>query len=118
MHLITTKEISAYLKHTQYFNKLKKQLSKDFGDESFTFALEELKIQDAKKLNSIVSQYLTSFERKNTQEFFQILYRVDIPESEFKAQVLFNELDIQDLSDLVIRRELIKILFREKYSSI
>jgi hypothetical protein len=116
MALITIDDSSVYLRQDHYFNKLKDQLSKDFGAEDFDMALDNLNIEDAIKLNAIVAQYLTYLETQNTETFFQILYRIDIPELDFKAQILHNGLDILALSELVIKRELIKILLREKYS--
>ena len=118
MGLMKIQDTSVYLEKSHYFNKLKDQLSKDFGAEDFDISLNELELKDAKRLNSIVFQYLTYLEIENTETFFQILYRIDIPDTEFHAEVLCNGLDIQALSDLVIKRELIKILLREQYSPI
>ena len=118
MGLNTIQDTSIYLSKSHYFNKLKDQLSKDFGADDFDISLKELEFKDAKRLSSIVYKYLTYLETKNTETFFQILYRIDIPDREFHAEVLCNGLDIQALSDLVIKRELIKILLREQYSSI
>tara|TARA_B110000211_G_C14032243_1_gene532710 strand:+ start:299 stop:649 length:351 start_codon:yes stop_codon:yes gene_type:complete len=116
MGLISIEDASVYLKQDHYFNKLKEQLSKDFGAEDFDMAMDNLNIEDAIKLNSIIAQYLTYLETQNTETFFQILYRIDIPEADFKSQILTNGLDILALSELVIKRELIKILLREQYS--
>ena len=116
MGLITIQDTSVYLNKSHYFNKLKDQLSKDFGAEDFDISLKGLELKDAKLLSSVVSQYLTYLEIKNTELFFQILYRIDIPDTDFNAQVSYNGLDIEALSDLVIKRELIKILLREQYS--
>lgn len=118
MGLNTIQDTSIYLNKSHYFNKLKNQLSKDFGAEDFDISLNELEFKDAKRLSSIVYKYLTYLETKDTETFFQILYRIDIPDTDFNAQVLYNGLDINALSDLVIKRELIKILLREQYSPI
>ena len=116
MGLITIEDTAVYLNQDHYFTKLKAQLSKDFGAEDFDMALDNLMFEDASRLNAIISQYLTYLESQNTETFFQILYRIDIPEPDFKAQILNNGIDIQALSELVIKRELIKILLREQYS--
>jgi hypothetical protein len=116
MSLITIDDTTVYLKQDHYFNKVKGQLSKDFGAEDFDIALNSLIADDAVRLNEIVAKYLTSLEKQNTETFFQILYRIDIPEVNFKAQILHDGLDILALSELVIKRELIKILLREQYS--
>lgn len=116
MGAITISDTSIYLKQNHYFNKLKDQLCKDFGAEDFDEALDRLNIEDANRLHSIISQYLTYLETQNTETFFQVLYRIDIPEVDFKAQIFESGLDIHTLSELVIKRELIKILMREKYS--
>ena len=118
MGLITIQDTFVYLKESHYFNKLKEQLSKDFGADDFDVSLMGLEFKDAKRLNSVVSQYLTYLETNKIETFFQILYKIDIPEIDFNAQILDKGLDIQAVSNLVIKRELIKILLREKYSPI
>jgi len=116
MSLVTISDTSIYLKQDHYFNKLKDQLCKDFGDDDFDAAVLNLHIEDAQNLFSIVNKHLNYLETQSTEIFFRILYRIDIPEADFKAQILENGLDIQFLSELVIKRELIKILMREQYS--
>tara|TARA_B100000795_G_C22805595_1_gene444662 strand:+ start:6597 stop:6947 length:351 start_codon:yes stop_codon:yes gene_type:complete len=116
MRVMRSLDTSVYLKQVSYFNKLKKQLCKDFGDDEFDELVKNINIETSHKLLSVTSQYLTYLETKHTEMFFHVLYKIDIPEKDFRSQILETGLDIQFLSELVIKRELIKILMREKYS--
>lgn len=115
---ILVSDTSVYISQEHYFTKLKAQLCKDFGEDDFDAAVENLTAVDADKLRFVVTQFLTHLEKQNTESFFQALYRIDIPDADFKNQILTNGLDLEGLSDLVIKRELIKILLREKYSEL
>ena len=44
------------------------------------------------------------------------MHRIDIPDADLKIQFTDLGNDFECLADLVLRRELIKILIREKYS--
>ena len=45
------------------------------------------------------------------------MYKVDIPEKEIKDLLLAPGIDIDVLAESVLKREFLKILLREKYSS-
>ena len=45
------------------------------------------------------------------------MYKVDIHDTDIKNQVIASGIDIDALTELVLKRELLKILLREKYSS-
>ena len=44
------------------------------------------------------------------------MYRIDIPDADMKSIMLGSGFDLESLTELILRRELLKILFREKYS--
>lgn len=113
---IIVSDTSVYISQEHYFTKLKAQLCKDFGDDDFDHAVESLTVADGEKLKFVLVQFLNHLETQNTEFFFQVLYRIDIPDADFKNQILQNGIDMEGLAELVIKRELIKILLREKYS--
>lgn len=117
MKEILVSDPSVYISQEHYFTKVKAQLCKDFAEDDFDTAVEHLSSKEGEQLKLVVTQYLTQLETYNTESFFQALYRIDIPDADFKNQILNNGLDLEGLAELVIKRELIKVLLREKYSS-
>lgn len=109
-------DTSVYISQEHYFTKVKAQLCKDFAEDEFDAAVEEISVSHADRLVKVVEQYLSHLESRSMEIFFQTMYRIDIPDADFKNQVMQNGLDMVGLADLVIKRELIKVLLREKYS--
>lgn len=51
---------------------------------------------------------------QHTQAFMSMLYKIDIPEADYKASMqAINSLEV--LSELIIKREFLKVLFRKNY---
>lgn len=116
MSLKVIKEVSKYLKKEYYFNNLKLQLSKDFNDASFDEELEFISLEKSELLLSLVKSFLCKVSESNSERFFQLMYRIDLPEVALPQQVLVDEIDFENLGNLVLKRELLKIILREQYS--
>ena len=116
MALIEVKDANLYLNQEHYFLKLKAQLSKDLNDSDFDDELERINISNASLLPDLVHRFLNQIFSSNAEQFFQLMYRIDIPDADMKSIMLGSGLDFAGLSDLVLKRELLKILLREKYS--
>ena len=117
MKLIEVKGTFEYLTQERYFQKLKAQLSKDFSDSDFDKELALIKIDTSNDLLVLVSQFLNQLFNRSMEQFFQLMYKVDIPEKEIKDLLLALGIDIDVLAESVLKREFLKILLREKYSS-
>lgn len=117
MALIQVENVSLYLSQEHYFEKLKNQLSKDFNDIDFEEEIASISIGASDDLLDLVKRFLNHVFNKNAEQFFQLMYRIDIPDADMRQQVLGSGLDMEGLSDLVLRRELLKILLREKYAN-
>tara|TARA_B110000483_G_scaffold203596_1_gene245988 strand:- start:133 stop:486 length:354 start_codon:yes stop_codon:yes gene_type:complete len=117
MKLIDVKSPSEYLTQDRYFQKLKAQLSKDFSDSDFDNELAPVKIDTPNDLPVLVNQFLNQLFNKSIDQFFQLMYKVDIPDTDIKNQIITSGIDMDALTELVLKRELLKILLREKYSS-
>ncbi len=117
MKLIEVKSSSEYLTQDRYFQKLKAQLSKDFSDSDFDKELAPISIDKPNDLPVLVNQFLHQLLCKSIEQFFQLMYKVDIPDADIKNQVIESGIDIDTLTELVLKRELLKILLREKFSS-
>tara|TARA_Y100000589_G_scaffold150354_1_gene143460 strand:+ start:14077 stop:14430 length:354 start_codon:yes stop_codon:yes gene_type:complete len=105
-----------YLNQKRYFEKLKSQLSKDLNDDDFDIELKLITFDKSKLLPVLVERFLEQVFDTNTNLFFQFMHRIDIPDIDMKTQISDSGIDFVGLTDLVLRRELIKILIREKYS--
>ena len=117
MDLIENKDVFKYLQKEDYFEKIKKQLSKDFNDLSFDKELDAIPFIKGDLLLSLIKRFLKQVFQSNPDFFFQLIYRIDIPEKVMRQLFLEPEIDFGNLAKLVIKRELLKILIRENYSS-
>ena len=104
------------LRQEDYFRKLKVQLSKDFNDADFDRELQKITLVNSDFLLQTVSRFLSKVFDLSTSDFFDVLYRVDIPEQEFQHQIQSMGIVFDEIALLIVKRELMKILFREKYS--
>ncbi len=116
MALIEVKDASLYLSQEHYFSKLKAQLSKDLNDVDFDDELDRIDLSNSSDLPDLVRRFLNQIFSTNAEQFFQLMYRIDIPDADMRTMVLGSGLDFDGLADLVLKRELLKLLFREKYS--
>jgi len=107
---------SLYLSQDNYFEKLKSQLSKDINNDDFDCQLKKISINKSQYLPILVKRFLEEIFDKQSNIFYQLMHRIDIPDADLKIQFTDLGNDFECLADLVLRRELIKILIREKYS--
>ena len=116
MTLPEIKDKSVYLSQKYYFEKLKSQLSKDLNNHDFDIQLKCISIGQSELLPLLVQRFLEQVFNENSNLFFQFMHRVDIPDADLKMQISDLGIDFIGVTDLVLRRELIKILIRENYS--
>ena len=116
MYPTEIKNISFYTNQENYFQRLKNQLSKDFGLKNFDDELNIIRIEFSVKLFELIYSYLESLFLEDSQSFFQLMYRIDIPDADMESIMLGSGYDLESLTELILQRELLKILFREKYA--
>lgn len=111
------KNLEAYNQRKEMIRLTIDQIRKDFQwyDEDLNIEQNESSIVDQlrQKVMTLVNRML----ELDTYRFFQLMYVVDIPESEVK-RCLLNKKDvkgIEELVDLIIKRELQKVLIREHF---
>ena len=85
------------------------QLRKDFGPLWEEVDNESLEFEYLfNKTFSILNKI------QHTQGFMSLLYKIDIPDADYKASLnSLNTLEV--LSELIIKREFLKVLFRKNY---
>jgi len=116
MTFLEIKDKSTYLSQKHYFEKLKSQLSKDINNDDFDSQLKLIPINKSQYLPILVQRFLEETFNNQSNLFYQLMHRIDIPDLDLKIQFTDLGNDFECLTDLVLRRELIKILIREKYS--
>ena len=117
MDLIESKDVFKYLQKEDYFDKIKKQLSKDFNNFSFDKELDTIFLVNSDLLLSLIVRFLNQIFVSNPESFFELMYRIDMPEKAISQLFLEAEIDFAILANLVLKREFLKILLREKYSN-
>ena len=116
--IISKNELATYRDDEQILADTRRQIDKDFEQ----FGLEiptDIEGQNPfmNLFNNLrpVVEYLVE---KNAQKLAQVIYRVDLNESRV-AEALDNQSDnnpVDELTTLIIERELTKVLLRRKFS--
>ena len=105
-----------YLSQESYFEKVKSQLINDINDLHFEKKIKLISFNQRELLASTVTVYLQKTFTKSSSLFYQLMYKIDIPETTLESKIVNFSIDFSVLSDLVLKRELMKVLTREKYS--
>jgi hypothetical protein len=101
-------ELDSYLINQKLFELFKKQIIKDFEMAGIQFDVVLLP-----NFNDIVLK-LKNLLTKN--KFEALLYRIDISEEQIKNYCFKNEIDfLTAISELIIKRELQKVIFKINY---
>ncbi|MFM1931285.1 MAG: hypothetical protein RL226_588 [Bacteroidota bacterium] len=91
------------------------QINKDFGAEVITIVNNHVELQ---QLLDGVRMYIATIPYRNAEKLVQLLYRVDLKENTVR-EILQHpnpESILEDLTNEVIRRELLKVLMRRYFS--
>ena len=108
--------IEKYRSDSEYVKKVLLQIQKDFshyGDEIHVDS-SELTWQ---KLFDQLQMLLLRWIESDFNQLLTVLYRVDISEKELKKNMLSSEYDSSELiAELIMKRELQKVLLREHFS--
>ena len=102
-------------KSNQLYRKLVDQLKKDFTLANVPFELAE-EVTTEELRNSLHEKlYYLILEKFN--EYLNLLYIVDVPEKAFKQIPVTDVVDVaEQVSFLVLKRELQKVWLKEQYS--
>ena len=108
---------------TPYFNKLEYlratavQIQKDFDLVGLTIAFSGNEANAFNELLYQLSPIIDNLLDRNYNGLLNLLYRIDIPENKVAQLSVQNDFQslAEALSDLIIRRELQKIVIRKHY---
>lgn len=116
MESLNLKDLSPYQKRIDIIQKTAAQIQKDFGffSQEVTFsgntdnAYEELYKQ--------VYAHISYLWEKEQQTLWNILYQIDLDENKVLKTLHHEEQPIATLTDMILMRELKKVVIREYFS--
>lgn len=112
----TSLEIVEFAQKEQLYDNLLLQVGKDFALASAP--LDFPKDIAAKDLKSLLHEKIYFLILEKFQTYLNLLYIVDIPESEIKKLIALDAVDSSSVvCFLILKREWQKVWFRHKYNS-
>jgi hypothetical protein len=112
-------DITPYLNRLDILRETAEQVIKDFGMNSIKINFSGNPITAYKELSEQILPQIEKLQKENFQNFYNLMYRIDVSEGLIKKAVeeskdrTFAEI----VTELVLQRELIKVVFRKQYSS-
>jgi hypothetical protein len=111
-------ELEERINHEQFRFKTQLQLAKDFGVHGFEFAPEfSENAYSIERLVDKVAEALMYMIEKQASSWHPLLYTMDVSEQTYLQLATSKEPNwMEEFTWIVIRREALKVFFREKYS--
>ena len=113
--LLSKEELQIQFQTTDFVLKTQKQIAKDFYSSGLSFnnsfELEELIYMD---IISAIQVKVEEIIQQGERQLLQLLYQIDIPQSQFLALVNEEEFSLK-LSEVILRREAYKVFLRTKF---
>lgn len=111
-------ELEERFDHEQFRLKTQLQLAKDFGVHGFEFTPEfSENAYSIERLVDKVTEALMYMIEKQASSWHPLLYTMDVSEQTYLQLATSNEPNwMEDFTWVVLRREALKVFFREKYS--
>ena len=111
-------ELEARFDHEQFRLKTQLQIAKDFGVHGFDFAPQfSENAYSIEALVDTVAEAMMYMIEKQASSWHPLLYTMDVSEETYLQLATSNEPNwMEEFTWMVIRREALKVFFREKYS--
>lgn len=109
-------DTSVYKNNKDFLLKTIEQLEKDFASEGFSIRIKKKNIS----YEDIIHQTLPIVEELLNKHIFklqQLIYRIDLPEKAYTDIIKKSPEPASELTQLIIQRELLKVVIRHYYSS-
>jgi hypothetical protein len=112
-------EITNQLSSKELFNAFKIQLAKDFEQCNFPADFVALLDPDYKSIHQQIEYELQRSEKKTDFNLMQLLYRIDISESQLKRYLSENQHEtyFNVIAELIIKRVLQKVVIKQFYKN-
>jgi len=104
----------SYIKSKSILRLLIDQIKKDHQTAGIPIKILVGRSYSFQELSDLLVQ---KFRDVSSAQLSQLLYRVDISESQLASQMNSPGLDLKVIADMIIKRELQKVILRLKYSS-
>ena len=110
-------ELISYFSDAEFVLKTQQQIEKDFAKFSLhlpeSFVLEPL---DKNSIALLIQEKVAEVMKYSETQLMQLLYTIDIPESDF-LNLITSPNFIENISQMILKREALKVFFRMMYSS-
>lgn len=112
-------DLSPYLNRPDILNDTAQQIIKDFGMQGLEVTFSGNTDNSYAELFSQILPLIEKMQKENFQNFYNLMYRIDISEGQIKKAVQeakdrsFSEI----VTDLILKRELLKVVIRKNYSA-
>ena len=111
-------DLSQYTTRLEILNDTANQIIKDFGMQGMAVKFSGNADNAYTELFSQILPLIEKLQKENFQNFYSLMYRIDISEAKIKKEVAlakdkpFSEI----VTDMILKRELQKVLTRKFYS--
>ena len=116
--LVSSEAFLEKIKIKDYFESFKKQVVKDFNDENFSVNSEKISLENSDDFVNLIAEYLKKSHQNNSSYFSQLLYTIDVPEQLVHSFFETANVNWKELAFLISKREFLKVILKEKYSSL
>jgi hypothetical protein len=107
-------DLSFYANNSQLLSATLQQLRKDLGENwPDDHEAKEMNLPD---LICLVADVLYEVNRRSQQNLFNLFYRIDLPETKVQESLNSDGFDWNVLAELILKRELQKVVLRRHFS--
>lgn len=111
-------DLTPYLNRLDILQDTAQQVIKDFGMVGLKINFSGNPGTAYRELTDQILPHIEKLQNENFQNFYNLMYRIDVSEVQIKKAVeaskdrSFSEI----VTELILQRELIKVVFRRQYS--
>ena len=119
MNIPSLSELSAYYNRADLLEKVVEQLKKDFNWFSFDITFKGGQESPYQELYNQILPLIEELLNDDYPKLMAMLYRIDLEEDFLNRKLKENSHSDTDevITDLILKRELQKVIIREMYSS-
>ena len=108
--------VQSHIKANQYLSETVAQLEKDFLMIGVNFDIQK-PVTTYKALFTFTYNLVHAINERNPKLILNLLYRIDLQEEKVQEEMQKTKLSFSKmLSELIVKRELYKVVLREKFS--
>jgi DNA polymerase III delta prime subunit len=116
MNLLDNRKIELHIHNLDYLNATVAQLEKDFAMLDLEIQIDLSEDKPYERFRRKMEDILQFLIEKNDDKLANLLYRIDLSEETIRQNSARDEDFTSILADLIIRRELMKVIIRREFS--